>query len=470
MVPVFHRPMADDDEEMPSSISGPELASILERLALTRNDGDTKAVSGTECERVLGLLGIQHDHQSRRSVTKKREDLVQVGEQYPGLLQAAFAVDQWVGGAQHPAAALLTVHNFGLEEGEDVGVFPDAADTEARDLVLSDGTWARAPDPEPVVPVEHEVPDKDDGEEVSTGELLKQIQALQQSQKEQSASFDERVRETATQLLRDANQGKAEVEIIPAPLSAAERLKSNAWPLSIETRVADWRRGPDRDFNLIAVPEDTPTEGDDDARMLALRNVLLECSMQKDDRARLLRTCPAPSGYTTPFSLSPEDKAALGAKRQGIQETWAKKQESLLEQIIPLMHAMSAAGDMQTTLMAPATEFMGDDNRTAAVQLSLERIEQCLSDAVHLVAYPLTELQRKRYDMLTEAYSGVDGLKLVHQEQAGRWYATRTEVDDASKHVGTRILETAQRARQTRKDLNALKSKNWSARPQPRAA
>ena len=75
-----------DEEEMLPDISGPELASIMERLALTRTDGENRAVSGAECERVLYALGLTRDHASRRTVARKREDLLQVGEHYPDLI------------------------------------------------------------------------------------------------------------------------------------------------------------------------------------------------------------------------------------------------------------------------------------------------------------------------------------------------------------------------------------------------
>ena len=224
-------------------------------------------------------------------MSRKREDLLRVGEHYPGH---TFAVDQWTGVGQHPASALVVAHNCAHENGTGAAVFPEPLDTDAKDLVFADGTWTRAPDPT----LDSDEPD----EEFATGDLLKRIKRLQQDQEQMAGSFEQRVRESATQLLRDANQDKADVEIIPVSLSEAERRKTNAWPISSETRAADWKRGPDRAFNLLELSDEVPKEDCEEKRMLALRNVLFECSLQRDDRARLLRTCPALTGYATPFS------------------------------------------------------------------------------------------------------------------------------------------------------------------------
>jgi len=172
--------------------------------------------------------------------------------------------------------------------------------------------------------------------------------------------------------------------------------------------------------------------------------------MRADDRARLLRGGGKPSTWSDAPLLSLQDKDLLGTELAKADETKRLRQNALLKQVLPVMRSLDS--------LAHAEQAVRERNASGLAE-HLAEIKSQLSDAFHLLAYDLSDLQRQRTDSLFRRMSSASvGVDTPFEET--EWSLlpeTRVSLDDD-------LVKKAATARSLRKDLKTLAASRQRAR------
>ena len=237
-----------------------------------------------------------------------------------------------------------------------------------------------------------------------------------------------------------SNRGLLDAPLLPVTLSARMQHKATAFELHPSFSVHGWERGVDFVDNCMDSP---PSQG-------MLRANLFDCEMRSDDRARLLRGGGKPSTWSDAPLLSLQDKDLLGTELAKADETKRLRQNALLKQVLPVMRSLDS--------LAHAEQAVHERNASGLAE-HLAEIKSQLSDAFHLLAYDLSDLQRQRTDSLFRRMSSASvGVDTPFEET--EWSLlpeTRVSLEDD-------LVKKAATARSLRKDLKTLAASRQRAR------
>ena len=224
------------------------------------------------------------------------------------------------------------------------------------------------------------------------------ISDLQRSRQELEDDFDTRAQEGARQLFTAAARGRDDVPVVPSKLTAQQLSRVTAYDLDPSFMVGSWERGESWSPNVLMSPTSKtakPSRG-------ALRNVLFNCRMRKEDRLRLLGQIAKPTVWSNPPGLKPSDEELLGVGGVAADGKLAASQVRHLERAQPIVASLNT--------LSQALSCLPDNDRDEVDRVGLhghlrELLEQ-LSDSLHLVAYDVSDLHRQRRKLLASAVGG----------------------------------------------------------------
>jgi len=240
-------------------------------------------------------------------------------------------------------------------------------------------------------------------------------------------------------MVRSANLGHSDVLLAPQQLSARALHKATQYSMDPNTFIADWQRGAAADPDGL-LPEF--------ATQAQLRQLVFACSMQLDDKARLLKGCQKPSIWSNPTLLSVADKLTLGSKVSQ-DHSLREQQASKCKQLAPVLGALSSLGALGDIV----TRLIPDPDGASEAGLALDGAVAQMSDIFHLLAFDITALQRRRKALLLSSYAGVDGLDIDDKIDEADW----SLADGARCNDDTDIVELAATYRKCARELQQLK-------------
>ncbi|MDC0510959.1 hypothetical protein OAN61_00975, partial [bacterium] len=220
-------------------------------------------------------------------------------------------------------------------------------------------------------------------------------------------NFDAALADRTDRYVREANLGLGRVQILPQTLSPHHLHAQSAYAMDKNSFVADWR--PREQANPAGLLPSPPTQA-------GLRQLLFNCDMREDDRARLLKSMVKPDVWLNAPTLGAADLAVLGPTRANQDKSLREQQESKLKQVAPLLGAISAGGSLLS-----AAASITDAQEREAVQVGAKRTIEHISGCLNLLAFDISALQVKRRTLALRAYSAVSGLTIEPTQRSSDW-------------------------------------------------
>ena len=325
------------------------------------------------------------------------------------------------------------------------GTAPPSFDGTLGDIDFSGGLWSlavSAPPPPPGALVAFgdtlAVPDAATlGSD--PGALVAYLQSLGAHINANATGFQQASRGATAGWIADANNGLTDVQPLTVRLSARAAARNSQYDMHPATHLSTFKRGADATIdNLFSSPPD----------QLSLRNALYFCPMLADEKAIMQRACKKPAIWSNPPTISSSETAVLGAKAS--QDTGLREQqETKCKLVVPVLQALSSAGELGSLIQGIPHAPTRD-----ALLTVLDTHTSELSDAFHVVAYEVTNLQKRRKTLLLQAYSGVSGIAVEDPAtDADRSLTGETSIDMSSD-----IVAVAAAHRRTARELAQMQS------------
>ena len=268
--------------------------------------------------------------------------------------------------------------------------------------------------------------------------FLRQLGLQQQARVQQ---FDSRVAGAAASFAHAQNTGQTSVVTLAQQLNAKQRHEQTKYVMHSRSQISDWKRGNGDETFINMLGDDGPTT-------LGLRRCMFECKMRREDRTKLLASCPKPAIWSHSPELGAGDRAIMGKARIGKDDGLRERQDGKCKQMSPLLLAVDALGRCYSL----ADEAVGE--ATTELHQCIAEVNKHVSAAFHLLAFDVSELQRDRKSLALQAYSGVDDLKIDLEADDD---ATWSLVSGGRVEAGIDLLKVAEQHRKAHRELGQVK-------------
>ena len=262
------------------------------------------------------------------------------------------------------------------------------------------------------------------------------------------AMVEQGKREAREELLRDIKEGR---EVVDTWASKADRRKASAFEVCPDFAVFSFDHESDRS-NTVNLFDDSDVTG-------SFRRLVYFNSIRDDDRRKIMRRTALPAGWSDPPTITPRNLHQFSAAQLAKDKELRDQQTKLL----PSFQITANVLDLACRSHAECEHLRDDlansrpiEDRVDAIQDGLDDIIFALSDNFHVLAQPISGIQRERNNLSLQAKSrtGSATVPELAPPDDGQWHHDEGDISIGSETISMDVY--AARLRKAEKERNDL--------------